>query len=84
MPPRDFSADLRKLLHEGASLDGALEILRVRGASVIESMMAVREVRSCDLGEAKRLVVTSPVWSAALEWHKELVEELERAAAGGG
>jgi len=51
------------MLREGATLDTALEALRAGGASIVESIVSVRSVRSCELVEAKRLVHASPVWS---------------------
>jgi ribosomal protein L7/L12 len=80
MQPRDLRHDLRKLTRAGTSFDAALGTLRANGASIIESIVAVRWVRGCDLAEAKRLVHASPVWADVAAQNEKLHEELEAAA----
>ena len=78
MSSRDFSNELRKLLDDGAGLDSALAKIRERGATIIESIVAVRSVQKSDLVEAKRLVHDSPAWSDLRAQHEEFLDELER------
>ena len=80
MYPRDFSDYLRKLLRDGVDLDRALADLRGRGASIIESIVAVKRVHTSDLAEAKRLVHLSPVWSDVKAQDEDLWAELEHAS----
>jgi len=78
MVPRDYQPALRKALANGKSLDDALAEIRALGASILESIIAVKKFRQCDLGEAKKLVHLSPTWADARErndkFHRELVE----------
>jgi hypothetical protein len=65
--PRDLTKRLRRRLAEGLSLDGALQELRLEGATIIECIKAVKEFRACDLVEAKRLVNDSAAWKDVVE-----------------
>jgi hypothetical protein len=80
MRPRDLSAELRELLHDGANLDAALGSLRANGASIVECIISVRWVRRCDLAEAKRIVHVSPAWADVMAQNEQFHEELEAAA----
>jgi ribosomal protein L7/L12 len=55
----DYVGFLRQALDSGVPLDVALAALRRKGASPIESIKAIREVRKVPLIEAKR-ITTSP------------------------
>jgi hypothetical protein len=84
MFPRDFSKQLRSQLASGLTLDTALRELRSAGASIIESIIATKSVRGCDLAEAKRLIHDSTTWADVVErtdamW-AQLDEELDRNA----
>ena len=79
----DHAALLRELLDRGVSLDAALAAVRRRGASPIESIKAVREVRAVSLGEAKELVAGSPAWDDYREAHDRLVAEILAALEAG-
>jgi hypothetical protein len=87
MYPRDFSKLFRRRLAEGRVFDDALRDLRAAGASIIESIAAVKRVRGCDLVEAKTLVHHSEAWADVTKpteamW-AQLAEELERNAEPG-
>lgn len=72
----DYVEILRGALQRGDSQDASLAILRQQGATIIESIKAVRKVNSVDLGEAKRIVACSPVWDDHREPHRLLVDEI--------
>ena len=72
----DYIALLRDALARGATLDGALAILRDRKASILDSIKCVREVKAVSLGEAKQLVAGSPVWDDIRDDHDRFVEKL--------
>jgi hypothetical protein len=63
----DFAALLRSLIDLGDSLDSALAVLRVRGATYVDSIKAVRQVQAVSLREAWDLVGASPAWDEARE-----------------
>jgi hypothetical protein len=63
-PVRDYPKDLRQMLAVGKGLDDALHELRSAGASMFDCIRSVRSVRQCELAEAKRVVESSPAWSA--------------------
>lgn len=73
--PRDFSAQLRRSLADGSDLESSLQRLRVAGATIFESIAAVRSVQRCDLIEAKRIVHYSETWT-------DVREETERTLRG--
>jgi ribosomal protein L7/L12 len=75
----DPAAFLREALRRGIPLDAVLAALRQHGATPIESIKAVREVRGVGLGEAKQLVSTSPAWDDIREEHERFVEEIVAA-----
>ena len=82
--PRDFSKLLRRRLADGRVFDDALRDLRAAGASIIESIGAVKHVRGCDLMEAKRLVHHSEAWADVTKpteamW-AQLAEDIEKDA----
>lgn len=87
MYPRDFSKLFRRHLAEGRLFDDALRELRAAGASIIESIGAVKRVRGCDLVEAKRLVHDSATWADVTTrtdamW-AQIADELDRNAEPG-
>jgi hypothetical protein len=84
MLARDFSKLFRIRLASGRVFDDALRDVRAAGASIVESIVAVKHVRGCDLVEAKRLVHQSEAWadvakSTEAMW-AQLAEEFEKAA----
>lgn len=79
MIPLDYSKDLRRMLADGKTLDEALAALRAKGLSIIESIIAVKNFRRCDLIEAKEIVHFSSAWADAREQHDKFHEDLERA-----
>jgi ribosomal protein L7/L12 len=72
----DFTTVLRNELARGTTLDSALVMLREQGASIIDSIKCVREVKSVSLGHAKQLVSGSPAWDDIRESHAKFIEEL--------
>ena len=81
---RDFSTQLRRSLVDGADMESSLQALRAAGATIFESMAAVRSVRRCDLAEAKRLVHYSKTWTDVREeTERSLRRELEESAEPG-
>ena len=72
----NYVSTLGAALERGESLDSALEVLRQQGASALDSIKAVREVKSISLGNAKRLVLNSPAWKDGLEAHRRLVDDI--------
>ena len=81
---RDFSKELRRSLANGADMETSLQALRAAGATIFESMAAVRSVRPCDLAEAKRLVHYSKTWTDVREeTERTLRREFEESAEPG-
>ena len=80
MIPRDFQRDLRKQLADGKSFDEALSQIRIQGASILESIMAVQKFRGCDLAEAKKLVHFSNTWADVRQRNEDFHRELAQAA----
>jgi hypothetical protein len=82
MIPLDYSKDLRRLLADGKTLDEALAALRANGVSKLHCVIAVKNFRRCDIGEAKQLVHFSSAWANVRErdesFHAELEEGLQR------
>lgn len=75
----DFVALLRGLIDLGDSLDSALAVLRVRGATHIDSIKAVRQVQAVSLREAIDLVGGSPAWDEIREpLDRPITENLPR------
>ena len=72
----DYAEILRGALQRGDSLDASLLLLRQQGATIIESIKAIREVNSIDLREAKRLVDDSQAWKDHRESHRLLIDEI--------
>ena len=75
----NYSKDLEHLLAGSTSLDAALSAIREKGASKIESINAVRDIRQCSLSDAKKIVHFSPSWADVRESHEELHRELGKA-----
>ena len=66
-------------MHQGHPVDVALAALREQGASLIDSIKAVREVFGVSLAEAKRIVFASTAWDDIRESHVKFVDELADA-----
>ena len=77
MFPRDFSKQLRRRLAEGLTLDASLREMRSEGVSIIECIVATKNVRGCDLAEAKRLIHGSTAWTDVIERTDAMWDELE-------
>jgi hypothetical protein len=71
-----FTPLLRDELASGASFEDGLRILREAGASPIDTIKAIREVKKTDLGVAKQLFSDSPAWKDVVEASQVLHEEL--------
>jgi len=76
--PGDYSKSLRRKLADGKTLDNALAELRADGASIIECIGAVKKIRGCELGEAKKIVNLSPAWADVTEPITRELEELAK------
>jgi hypothetical protein len=76
----NFTKEFRRKLADGKTTDEALVELRAAGASIMACIVAVREFRRCDIGEAKKLVHFSPAWADQREFQDHLHAELEQAA----
>jgi hypothetical protein len=76
----DFSKEFRRKLAEGKTTDEALAELRAAGASMMACIIAVREFRRCDIGEAKKVVHCSSAWADQREFQDRFHTELEQAA----
>ena len=66
---------LKAAMDRGEPLDASLAALRQQGASIIDSIKAVREANSVSLNEAKRLVEASSAWEGR-EARRPLVDEI--------
>jgi ribosomal protein L7/L12 len=71
----DYPALLQEKLDQGVDLDTALTSLRSQGASILDSIKAVREVQAVSLGDAKQLVAGSPAWDDLREDHNRFIDE---------
>jgi len=80
MSSRDFSHDLLRHLRNGEDIDSSLSKIRTEGATIIDSIKAIRTVRGCDLREAKQLAHDSRAWADLKEQHARLHEDLDRLA----
>jgi hypothetical protein len=63
-------------LERGSSTDEILAELRAAGATPVPSMKVLCSTAGMGLGEAKRLVWSSPVWADELPAHLGLEDEL--------
>jgi ribosomal protein L7/L12 len=75
-----FTPLLRDRLASGASFEDGLRTLREAGASPIDTIKAIREVKKTDLGVAKQLFSESPAWKDVVDATQVLHEELITAA----
>ena len=64
----------RELRGLGHDIQTALSLLRREGATIIESIAAVREVEGISLGEAKGVVADSQTWADHRRAHDRLVD----------
>jgi ribosomal protein L7/L12 len=74
-----YVAIARRVRQEGRDLDGVLEELRAAGASMADSVKAIREVDGVSVGEAKRLIDASHVYADWRASNEVLRDELETA-----
>jgi len=70
-----YSEMLKAAMDRGEPLDASLAALRQQGASIIESIKAVRETNPVSLSEAKRLVEASSTWEGDREARRQFVNE---------
>lgn len=73
----DFESMHRELLAQGIPRETALAALREKGASVIDSIRCLWKVEHISVGEAKQIVLGSPVWDDHLEPHERLMDAVE-------
>jgi ribosomal protein L7/L12 len=83
------SNDRRKLadtavacLGRGMSLEEVLHTLRGQGASQVDCIKVLRDVKHLSLAEAKRTVDESPTWADRLEANRRLREQARGALEG--
>ncbi|MGN9814477.1 hypothetical protein ACTMUQ_03900 [Streptomyces sp. SD11] len=76
----DVLAESAAALRDGKSLDEVLTDLRSQGFGVIDSIKAVRRLRSCSLAEAKQIVHFSEAWKDMRETHDAFHGDLARKA----
>ena len=70
-------------MDRGEPLDASLAALRQQGASIIESVRAVREANLVSsLMEAKRLVEASSAWEGGREARRQFVDEITAPHSG--
>ena len=79
MPAADFRKMAIRLRDAGASTDEWLLELRKAGATQIDLLKVVRDVRDVPLSEAKEMVDRSPVWDDRRDVNQRLREDLIRA-----
>lgn len=81
----DHSASiLRARLASGATVEEGLAQLRVSAASPVETIKAIRQVLSLNLGEAKVIFSASSAWNREVLAARELHEEVLRLLDGKG
>jgi hypothetical protein len=60
------------MLAEGKTLDQSFSELRKSGASIAECIISVKNLRKCELTEAKKIVNESETWAdVQIDWKKE-------------
>ncbi|HET9225983.1 MAG TPA: hypothetical protein VFR31_04910 [Thermoanaerobaculia bacterium] len=69
----------RQLQTAGASDEELLRILRQEGASMMESVKLMRELKSVSLREAQDIVHLSDTWADHKESHEQLQETFAEA-----
>lgn len=77
-----FTKELKAMQESGLPLEKCLSQLRSMGASILECIVAVKEVSGCELSGAKKLVHTSKAWHDVAEatdkmWD-DLIHEIEK------
>jgi hypothetical protein len=82
MIPGTYGSELKAMRESGLSFEECLSRLRSKGASIIESIIAVKDATSCELFRAKEFVHTSKTWHDVAEatekmWD-ELMQEIEK------
>jgi hypothetical protein len=78
--PNDFTREFRRKLAEGRTTDQALAELRAAGASIVACIVAVKQLRRCDIVEAKKVVHFSSAWADQKEFHDRFHSDLQQAA----
>ena len=67
--------DYQKRMAQGASRDEVITSLSAQGFSMIESIKVFRELYEGNLGDAKRIVTSHPIWAKSWESiHDVLIE----------
>jgi hypothetical protein len=59
----ELESEAQRLRQEGKDLEYVLQVLRDRGASIMESVKIVRLVESIHLGAAKEIIDASVTWA---------------------
>lgn len=67
---------LRAALEAGTPFEAALFELRATGATPIETIKAISQVRGCGLGDAKQVFAASPAWSKEVQAGTALHEQV--------
>lgn len=80
----DLEETARSLVRQGTSNEDLIFQLHEHGASILDSIKALRNVRGISLGLAKEIVSSHPVWeqivTASQPLHDEAVAAAEEAA----
>ncbi|WP_337660346.1 hypothetical protein [Anderseniella sp. Alg231-50] len=64
------------LREQGGDVDAVLACLRHHQYFQSDCIVVLREMDEIDLGEAKRIVLLSPVWRDRLSEHETMVDKL--------
>ena len=73
-----FADDLKSFCQSGLTQDQALAALKLKGASCIDCIKAVRAKNGCDLSEAMTIVHATEAWQDAAEAQQKLRVEILR------
>lgn len=71
-----YAQVLKSAVTAGSSLEAGLVQVRNLGATPVEAIKAIREVKGVSLGEAKQIFSLSPAWSRESEAADALHEQL--------
>jgi hypothetical protein len=77
-----LDAIAREVERRGGTTDEVLASLRDAGASPIASMQVLCEIRGISVGDAKRVVWSSPIWSDRLPAQVQLERDVLAVSAG--
>ncbi|MEM9411084.1 MAG: hypothetical protein AAGA30_08220 [Planctomycetota bacterium] len=75
--PTDYTEMLRASLNSGSSLEASLKVLRNQNATAIQCIKAICEVKSTDLAESKKIVLSSSAFSDQLRCDDSLTAQIE-------